>query len=320
MNSIHILLSLLFVHIATAQSGHGIDNSHGHSLNKRGAFAPGGDGVCYTYTIQRGDTCTKLAERYKVTTDNIETWNSDPGTGQVVRMRSKAISWVWCPSYAGCSPTSYLWSPSSRDKTHPGNYADLASLNPCPKGQCATTSKATTPKTTATSKTTKKADIVTLTSIRMVSPPSKTTTSTTRTPTWQMTIYEDENCKGDYFSVQGHEDQNIGNCIILAEHTATKVSDTTTSCRWWSDGGLNWDTCASSKVRSPKSFFITSGRCYVYSGKKCRDEDWIGETYGAFKGRQDHKTGYLSLEVSPGVHCSALSTYWTRFIDLILVG
>lgn len=109
-----------------------------------------------------------------------------------------------------------------------------------------------------------------------------------------MTIYEEGGCKGDYFLVQGHEDQNAGNCIILAEDTKTKISDSTTSCRWWSDGGLNWHTCASSKLTKPKSFTITSGKCYVYSGKKCRDEDWVGETYGAFKGCQDGMTGYLS--------------------------
>jgi hypothetical protein len=136
--------------------------------------------------------------------------------------------------------------------------------------------------------------MVTLTSIKLVPPPSKTTTSEAPIASWQITVYEDDNCEGDYFSIQGHETQNTGNCIILAEDTNTKISDTTTSCRWWSDEGLYWHTCASSKVSSPKSFFITSGKCMVYSGKICRDEDWIGETYPPFKGCQNHKTGYLS--------------------------
>ncbi|KAJ6190484.1 hypothetical protein N7519_000505 [Penicillium mononematosum] len=335
MNFIHILLSLLFAHVATAQSGHGIGNSHGHSVDKRGAFAPSGDGVCYTYTIQPGDTCAKLAERYKITTSDIETWNTgswgwsgcaNVTQGNFVCLSSGALPMPVALPQATCGPQV----PGTR---RPGNYADLASLNPCPKDQCCarsgkcgtgsafcyinclsncgtksqqknvttksapsktTTSKTSTLKTTTapkptSSKTTtseKKADMVTLTSIKLVPPPSKTTTSVAPTATWQMTIYEDDKCEGDYFSIQGHEDQNTGNCIILAEDTNTKISDTTTSCRWWSDGGLDWHTCASSKVSSPN--------VWLYSGKKCRDEDWIGETYPPFKGCQNHKTGYLS--------------------------
>lgn len=128
----------------------------------------------------------------------------------------------------------------------------------------------------------------------MVPPPDKTTASVAPTATWQITIYEKGGCKGDYYSAQGHEDQIVGGCIVLADNTDTKISDTTTSCRWWSDGGLNWGTCASSKLVNARSFFIKSGKCVIYSGKKCQNEDWVGETYGAFKGCQDGNTGYLS--------------------------
>lgn len=138
MNSIHILLSLLFVHIATAQSGHGFGDSHGHSLKKRGAFAPGGDGICYTYTIQEGDTCAKLAEYYKITTKNIETWNVGswgwPGCakikqGDFVCLSSGALPMPVALPHAVCGPQV----PGTR---RPGNYADLASLNRCPSNQC----------------------------------------------------------------------------------------------------------------------------------------------------------------------------------------
>lgn len=130
-----------------------------------------------------------------------------------------------------------------------------------------------------------------MTSIEVV---TKTTSSVAPSATWQMTIYEGAGCTGDYFSLQGHETQDTENCIILADNTDTTISNTTTSCRWWTNGGLNWGTCASSKVTKPKSLYLTRGKCYMYSGSKCVDEDWIGETYAAFKGCQDDKTGYLS--------------------------
>jgi hypothetical protein len=138
MNFIYILLSLLLAHIAIAQSEHGIGNSHVHSVNKRGALAPGGDGVCYTYTIQRGETCAKLAKRYKITTSDIETWNdgswgwagcANVKQGDFVCLSSGALPMPVALPQATCGPQA----PGTR---RPGNYADLASLNPCPNDQC----------------------------------------------------------------------------------------------------------------------------------------------------------------------------------------
>ncbi|EKV12766.1 hypothetical protein PDIG_42020 [Penicillium digitatum PHI26] len=332
MNSIHILLSLIFIDIATAQSGRGFGKSHDHSLDKRAPFAPSDDGICYTYIIQEGDTCSRLARRFRITTSNIETWNvgswgwlgcAELKEGDFVCLSSGALPMPVALPQAVCGPQV----PGTQ---RPAKYSDLASLNPCPQDQCcaesgrcgtlsdfcevrpighcifncrpksqpkSTTSKMSTSKSTTTPKTTK-ANMATLTSIEMVPPPDKTTSDIAPTATWQMTIYEKSGCRGDYFSVQGHETQNTGNCIILAENTDTKISDTTTSCRWWSDDGLKWGTCASSKLTNARSFFIKSGKCVVYSGRKCRDEDWVGETYGAFKGCQDGNTGYLSPRVN----------------------
>ncbi|CRL19484.1 Chitin-binding, type 1 [Penicillium camemberti] len=138
MNSIHILLSLLLVRIATAQSGHGFGGSHGHSLNKRSPLAPGGDGICYTYIIQEHDTCARLAERYQITTSNIETWNVGswgwPGCarlkqGDFVCLSSGALPMPVALPNAVCGPQV----PGTQ---RPAKYGDLASLNPCPSNQC----------------------------------------------------------------------------------------------------------------------------------------------------------------------------------------
>lgn len=138
MYFIHILLSLVSVHIATAQSGHGSGDSHGHSLNKRSSFAPGSDGICYTYTIQQGDTCAALAKRYQLTTSNIETWNvgawdwtgcGNVKQGSFVCLSSGALPMPVALPHAVCGPQV----PGTR---RPANYADLASLNQCSSNQC----------------------------------------------------------------------------------------------------------------------------------------------------------------------------------------
>ncbi|KOS44856.1 hypothetical protein ACN38_g4228 [Penicillium nordicum] len=368
MNSIHILLSLLLVHIVTAQSWHGFGDSLDHSHNKRSPPAPGGDGICYTHIVQENDTCAKLSKHYQITTSNIETWNLGswdwPGCaklkqGNFICLSSGALPMPVALPHAVCGPQV----PGTR---RPAKYSNLASLNPCPSNQCcsklgqcgtrsdfcdastscifncgpkstqnkattkstmskttaakANTSKTTTSKTTTSRTTTSKANtskattskttttpkattpfkattkdvMVTLTSIKLVQAPSKTTTSAASTQTWQMSFYSKDKCEGDYFTVQGHEDQHSARCIVLADDTNTKISDSTTSCRWWSDEGLNWGTCSSGKLKKPKSWFIKSGKCSMFSGKKCEDADWVGETYAPFKGCQSGNTGFMS--------------------------
>ncbi|KAJ5951095.1 uncharacterized protein N7479_009508 [Penicillium vulpinum] len=347
MNSIYIVLSLLFAHIVAAQSGHASGDSHGHSLNKRAAPVPGANGVCYTYTIQRGDTCAILAQRYLITTSNIEAWNTGAwdwaGCGKVkqgdfVCLSSGSLPMPVALPRATCGPQV----PGTR---RPSNYADLASLNLCSSNQCcskfgecgttssfceagkgcisncgvkstqkgatsskttvskSTASNLTTSKSTASKSTTSKATTTkvstkkvasTTTTTKTVSIASSTTTSLNPTETWQVTIYEKGKCTGNYFSAQGHESDKQGMCMVFAENTQTKISDTTTSCRWWTDGGLKWDTCASSKLKRPQSLFLKDGECYFFKGTKCADEDWLGQTYGSFKGCQSDETGNLA--------------------------
>ncbi|CAI7611003.1 unnamed protein product [Penicillium glandicola] len=354
MNSIHILLSLLLVHIAAAQPKHIFGDFHGHSLKERGTVGPGSDGICYTYTIQQGDNCAKLAERYQITTSNIETWNTgawgwsgcaNVKQGDFVCLSTGALPMPVALPHAVCGPQV----PGTR---RPSNYADLASLNSCSSNQCCassgqcgttsafcdasqacifncgakttqkeTTTKSTTSKTTTTiakttTATTKRS--TTTTTTKTTTTTAKTTTTTSKkttttakttttqkaatkvtssvnpTQTWQIAIYEKDNCEGGYFLAQGHESQDPGHCLVLADNTDTDVSDTTTSCRWWTDGGINWGTCASSTLTKPKSWYLTTGTCYVYKGSKCVNEDWIGEVYVPDLGCQTHKTGYLS--------------------------
>ncbi|KAJ5494415.1 Peptidoglycan-binding Lysin subgroup [Penicillium fimorum] len=365
----HIPLSLLLVHIAAAQSGHA-GNSHGHSPTKRAAFAPGPDGICHTYTIQSGETCAMLAERYQITTSNIETWNTgawdwsgcaNVKQGDFVCLTSGSLPMPVALPHATCGPQV----PGTR---RPGEYSDLGSLNPCPSNQCCgplgtcgtsssfcdankgcisncgvksaaketttkkvtsiVTSKATiakstsskttvakatsktavstttTPKTTTTTtksktttttkpETTKQA-MVTMTSIKVIYTSKKTTSSLDPQATWQIAIYEDDKCNGDYFSVQGHEPMNSPGCVVFKDNTKTNISDTTTSCRWWTEGGLHWHTCSTSKLVSPKSWFITAGQCVMYRNKQCKEEDYLGQTYGSFKGCESESTGAMS--------------------------
>lgn len=137
MKSIHILISIL-VHIATALSGRSFGDSHHHAIHRRAAPSPRADGVCYTYTIQQGDNCAKLAGRYQITVGNIESWNTgawdwrgcdNVKQGDFVCLSSGALPMPVALPRATCGPQV----PGTK---RPARYADLASLNPCPLDQC----------------------------------------------------------------------------------------------------------------------------------------------------------------------------------------
>lgn len=105
---------------------------------KRGAPVAGADGICFTYTVQWGENCAKIAESHSVSVSDIEVWN----TG----------SWGWsgCPNIAqgdfvclssGALPMpkalpNAVCGPQVPGTMRPTDYADLSSVNPCPKGQC----------------------------------------------------------------------------------------------------------------------------------------------------------------------------------------
>ncbi|KAJ5561992.1 hypothetical protein N7461_000753 [Penicillium sp. DV-2018c] len=357
MKPAHFLVAL-FTHMATADTGGRGGYNHGRVLQQRAAPVPGADGICYTYTIQQGDTCATLSDRYQITTANIEAWNTGSWDwrgctkmqqGDFICLSTGAFPMPVALPQATCGP-------QVPGTARPDNYANLASLNPCPSDQCcnksgqcstspdscdatkscifncgeksppkqstaniktlttaskptttSTTSKApttsktrTTLKVTTSSKTSTTSKVTTTNKVIITStkttikevPATKTTSTVNPTETWQLTLYEDADCKGNYFSIQGHENKYVGNCIVLSEDTNTEISDTTTSCRWWTEGGLNWHTCATSKVTMPKSWFVDTGECYVYIDKNCKELG--GLAYAPFQKCQKSSTSVLN--------------------------
>lgn len=123
-----------------------------------------------------------------------------------------------------------------------------------------TTSKATTlMKSTSTTSTTK-AEAVTVT----VTTPEKPAYS------WGVILYEDAGCKaGNYFSLAGHD--NSQECLVLSKLTATAVSDDATSCRWFTNGGFEWEKCSASDLKYPKSWNLLRGGCAAYLDEKCQE-------------------------------------------------
>ncbi|KAJ5579784.1 uncharacterized protein N7459_005769 [Penicillium hispanicum] len=335
------------------------------SIQER-ALQPNSNGICYTYTVQAGDTCSTIAKKYGITVSKIEQYSADtykwPGCsgtlpqGIFICLSSGDPPMPVALPHATCGP-------QVPGTTRPRNFADLASLNPCPANECCskeglcgttaefctsadgcvsncgvksvttahpaatkTTSSKTSEKTTSSetskteartsSKTTsseesktssKESTKTTSTEEKKTTSKeeSKTTTSTasSSTPTWEIAIYEDKKCSGDYYLVEGHNSYITNDCLVLESDISTDVMSDGVSCRWYTDGGFSWTSCANSKLKRPKSFWITQGQCWVYSDTKCKKES--GTVYGPWIGCQNPDTAAWTPSDFVSMMCAA---------------
>ncbi|KOS47789.1 hypothetical protein ACN38_g1219 [Penicillium nordicum] len=96
---------------------------------------------CYAYTIRAGDTCAKIAEGYKITEAKIETWNKH--TTAWYGCKKLQLGGQVCLS-DGQPPMPVaigdaVCGPQVPGTARPKMWTDIASLNPCPAGQCCST-------------------------------------------------------------------------------------------------------------------------------------------------------------------------------------
>ncbi|KAJ5526185.1 hypothetical protein N7494_012835 [Penicillium frequentans] len=110
------------------------------SFDKRTIPTADSDGICYTYTVEAGDTCASIAKAFDITVAEIEKHNSD------------VYAWYGCDDvYQGAficlstgSPTMpvalphAICGPQVPGTVRPANMSksNLASLKPCASNHC----------------------------------------------------------------------------------------------------------------------------------------------------------------------------------------
>ncbi|KUI60668.1 Killer toxin subunits alpha/beta [Cytospora mali] len=96
------------------------------------------DGTCYNYTIQKGDYCALLASEYYITTDDIETWNSE--TWGWMGCDDLQLDAIICLSTGDPPMPAVLATaecgPQVSGTQRPSNWSDIGLLNPCPLNAC----------------------------------------------------------------------------------------------------------------------------------------------------------------------------------------
>lgn len=108
------------------------------------ALSPDSHGICYTYTIQGGDTCEKIAAAHGMTVADIEkyntntfAWNGCGGEwyqGNFICLSSGEPPMPVALPQAACGP-------QVPGTTRPSSWSELRGLNPCPSSKCVSTVK-----------------------------------------------------------------------------------------------------------------------------------------------------------------------------------
>lgn len=102
------------------------------------APVPSSDGFCASYIIQGYDTCALIARAHSITEADIEAFNTNTwawlGCNQLYQDDFICLS-TGKPPMPMALPNA-VCGPQVPGTTRPANWADLASMNPCPASQC----------------------------------------------------------------------------------------------------------------------------------------------------------------------------------------
>lgn len=98
------------------------------------ALQPNSHGICYTYTVQAGETCSSIAKKFGITAADIEKYSADtyrwPGCsgtlpqGMFICLSAGEPPMPVALPHATCGP-------QVPGTTRPSNFADLPFMNPC---------------------------------------------------------------------------------------------------------------------------------------------------------------------------------------------
>ncbi|KGO36402.1 Peptidoglycan-binding Lysin subgroup [Penicillium expansum] len=144
-----------------------------------------------------------------------------------------------------------------------------------------TSTSATTsvPTTTSTTTTTKTTSTLKTTTTSTISSQTKTKTSTSTSTTkpkivkpWSLTMYTKQDCKGDYYVLQGHNKGYSDTCLNLHGGLSSKDTDTGVSCKWFTNDGKSSTKCDSGALTRPQSWIVETGICTVFSVKDCKHD------------------------------------------------
>lgn len=99
---------------------------------------PSDNGLCYSYVIQKGDTCESMAGGYGITIDQLQSYNSRTwkwnGCQELTRGGFICLS-SGEPPMPVALPNA-VCGPQVPGAMRPKDWSEISSVSPCPPGEC----------------------------------------------------------------------------------------------------------------------------------------------------------------------------------------
>lgn len=101
------------------------------------------------------------------------------------------------------------------------------------------------------------------------------------TAPWEITLYSNKGCEGDYYHLEGYNKKFLDGegCLALHGGLNSKFTDTGVTCKWWTDDSFTWSSCDASKLEKPQSWIVKGGYCSAFSKKDCDCFDGVAQYY-----------------------------------------
>ncbi|CAG7992512.1 unnamed protein product [Penicillium salamii] len=100
---------------------------------------------------------------------------------------------------------------------------------------------------------------------------------------WELTWYSEKDCKGDYYTLSGYNDEipsaEEERCQNRKDGVNSAFTETGVMCRWWTAGGLKWDPCEAGTLEKPQSWILKNAYCTVFDAWNCDCFDHFSHSY-----------------------------------------
>ncbi|KAJ5816258.1 Peptidoglycan-binding Lysin subgroup [Penicillium robsamsonii] len=125
---------------------------------------------------------------------------------------------------------------------------------------------------------------------------------------WEMRMWDQPGCKGNYVVLQGHNAKlEDSDCMKFSSKSELKtdVNDESVSCRYMTlpeKGDWQWRDCHGINLNKPKSWKMSNGLCTVSPNTECDLWNDVSQTYGwrgPVMGQIDHTSHSPALDDAP---------------------
>ncbi|KAJ5805984.1 uncharacterized protein N7503_003586 [Penicillium pulvis] len=150
----------------------------------------------------------------------------------------------------------------------------------------------------------------TTSTIKSTSTTTSAAASTSSYSPWEVTMYSEKDCEGDYYLLSGINLDFSSNCLGLHSGLSSAFTETGTWCRWYTDGGSKSTDCDAGTLETPASWYFTNAMCQVFPSEDCTNTNGTAQAYTSAGGSACTNFADAAFKVSPwgSLWCSGVDS------------